>query len=390
MARRVKFRPRFFVLLALLILTVATGVFVFFFSGSRGELKEGDIHMEARVTGVVIRDERSISTEKYQRAHYALEEGARAFPEDTVATVYKWGYNDEMAQTLAATRAEVYSKQMEILEGVEYPELTVLELSIAQTEEAIRACAMDGTGTLLELERELERLLEERSLYLRSTVQPTEELNALYAQEETKLQQIASYATEVKATEEGLVSFYFDGYEDVLNADKLDTVNASLISAAAKGAAEEAGSADETKLYRLINDGLWYVAFVCDPASVERTAEGEQYTLLVDGYEDTLYVGTALAPVYAETGVLNMIEFNIPIDAMAGVRAASATLIKDASGVLAPCEALYMQDGAAFISIQEGGAAHEIEVDILASDGKDALIRACDGTTLYAGMKYRM
>ncbi len=346
--------------------------------------------LERAITGVVIRDERSVSTEKYERVSYAVDEGARVFPDTQVATVYKWGYNDEMAQTLAATRADIYNKQMEILDGVEYPELTVMELSIAQKEDAIRECAMQKTGSMLALEKELEALLLERATYLRSAVQPTEELTALYAQEETKLSQISAYATEVSATEEGVVSFYFDGFEDVLNAAKLDTVNVELVNTAAQGGTGEANTTTETKLYRLINDTQWYIAFTTPASEPLRTVEGEQYTLVFDGYEDNLYVGTALAPVYMESGILNLIQFNISIDALISVRAAKGTLSKDAQGLEIPCKAISMKDGMPGIEIVEDGTSHRVEVDVLASDEETAIVRSHDGTTLYAGMKFKM
>lgn len=389
MNRRVQFKPRFFLLVALLCLAVIAGFVVFFFSGGRGELKEGTMQLEERITGVVIRDERSISTEKYQRVSYAVEEGARVFPDTPVATVYKWGYNDEMAQTLAATRTDIYTKQMEILDGIEYPELTVMELSIKQKEDAIRECAMNGTGSMLQLETELNTLLNERATYLRSAVQPTEELTALYAQEETKLSQISAYATDVSATEEGVVSFYFDGYEEALNADNLDTVTAELINAAAKGGTGEATTTDETRLYRLINDTQWYIAFVTPASDPLRVVKGEQYTLVFDGYEDNLYVGTALEPIYGDSGVLNMIQFNISIDALINVRSAKATLTKDAQGLEIPCKALSIKDGMAGLNIHENGESNRVEVDVLASDGETAIIRSHDGTTLYEGMKYK-
>lgn len=364
-------------------------VLVVFFSGNGGELTSAQMKLEMPIQGVVIRDERSISTEKYSRVSYAVEEGTRVFPDTLVATVYKWGYNDEMAQSLASVRADIYNKQMEILDGIEYPELTVLELSIKQKEEAIQSCAMEGAGSMLTLEKELKALLQERENYLRNAVQPTEELTALYSQETDKLAQISSYATDVTATEEGVVSFYFDGYEEALNAGKMDTVNAELIRSAAKGGGGEASSTGDTKLYRLINDTQWYVAFVTDVQDPLRVVEGKQYTLVFDGYADNLYVGTALAPTVFDTGVLNVIQFNISIDALISVRTAKAVLSMNAQGFKVPNKALSIKDGVAGIEITEDGQSRRVEVDVLASDTETAVIQAHGTGQLFEGMKYK-
>lgn len=370
-------------------MAVLAVVIVILFPGGGGELSTAEMKLEMPVQAVVIRDERSISTEKYSRVNYAIEEGARVFPDTLVATVYKWGYNDEMAQSLASVRAEIYNEQMEILDGIEYPELTVLELSIKQKEQAVQNCAMDGTGSMLTLENELKALLQERETYLRNAVQPTEGLSALYTQEESKLAQISSYATEVMATEEGVVSFYFDGYEEALNAGKMDTINAELIRTAASGGAGEASSTENTKLYRLINDTQWYVAFVTDVQEPLRVVEGKQYTLVFDGYADNLYVGTALAPVVFDTGVLNIIQFNISIGALISVRTAHATLSMNAQGFKVNAEALSIKDGVAGINISDGGENRRVEVDVLASDGETAVIQAHGGESLFEGMKYK-
>ena len=384
-----QFRPRFFVLVGLLVLAILAGVVVLVFSRDRGEIKEGEQKLALPVTGVVIRDERSISTEKYNRVNYAVTEGERVFPESAIATVYKYGFNDEMTQSLASIRAQIYTMQMEILAGIEYPELTVMELSIKQKEQAIRDCDMEGTGCLLTMERELKVLLEQRATYLRSAVQPTAELTALYEQEEVKLAQISSYATDVLATEEGVVSFYFDGYEEALNAGKMETVNADLISAAAKGGSGETTAADETKLYRLINDSHWYYAFVTPTTQALRLVQGEQYTVTFEGYADNLYVGTALAPAVYDSGVLNIIEFNISIDALINVRAAKAEIGLNAVGLEVPLEAVTVKNGVAGVSIRESGETHRVEVDVLSADADTAIIRS-KGETLYAGMKYEM
>ncbi len=389
MRKDVQFKPRFFVLLGLLVLAVLTGIFVLVFSRDRGEIKDGSQTLAMSVTGVVIRDERSISTEKYNRATYAVKEGERVFPESAIATVYKYGFNDEMTQSLASIRAQIYAMQMDILAGIEYPELTVMELSIKQKEAAIRECDMEGTGCLLTMENELKELLTQRSTYLRSAVQPTAELTALYEQEEVKMSQISSYATDVLATEEGVVSFYFDGYEEALNADKMETVNADLINTAAKGGTSETVTADETKLYRLINDTHWYYAFVTPVSQALRVVQGEKYTVTFEGYAENLYVGTALAPTIYDSGILNVIEFNISIDALINVRAAHATIGLEAAGLEVPIEAVTVKDGVAGVSIRESGETHRVEVDVLAADEETAIIRT-RGETLYAGMKYEM
>lgn len=374
-----------------LLLTAAViGAVLLFSHRDHGELEEGSMALSLPVTAVVIRDERSISAEKYDRASYLVNEGDRVVADTPVAAVYKWGYSDEMPQSLASLRTQIYEAQMQILEGIEYPELTVLDLSITQKEQAIRENAQQGGADLLVLQKELTALLAERMAYLRTTVQPNEALTALYASEEEKLAQIAAYETEVLSTGEGVVSFYFDGYEEVLNDQKLETVNVELVNAAIKGGAGATTEADETRLYRLINDAHWYIAFATPLSDPLRTVAGMRYMVAFTGYEGNLYVGTALAPVVNDTGILNILEFTTPIEALISVRAVKATLGLDAEGLRLPREAVSIKDGMAGITIHQGGESRWVEVDVLSADEETAIIRSHGSEQLYAGLRFDM
>lgn len=55
----------------------------------------------------------------------------------------------------------------------------------------------------------------------------------------------------------GLVSFYFDGYELVLNGEKLDVVSADVIKKIINGESGVNAATSESLLFRLVDPNKW-------------------------------------------------------------------------------------------------------------------------------------
>ncbi len=389
--RRVRIKPKFYLILTLFVGIIVTALVLALQDGAGGTLKQGS--MEAAITGkaVLIRDEMSISVDRYDRVEFSVGEGETVYEGMPIATVYKWGYTDDMAQTLLNTETEIYNAQKSQLSGVENAEFSSIELQIEQKRAAIRA-AVSGTGDgdTLTLQNELKTLMEQRETFLKNTVQPTEELTRLYNTREEKLSQLASYKTEITAAKDGRVSFYFDGFEQILNKDKLDTINAALVNTTVSGTVDSLGGSGDNLLYRLVNTRLWYAAFVTDGEEEAGLLEGQTYTVTFDGYEDQAFTATANELVHSEAGVLNMLEFTEDMGALLNSRVITLTANATLSGIVVPLEAIGYKDGASIITIESTDGDYDVQIDIIATDGENALIKARDGeATLSEGMRYK-
>jgi co-chaperonin GroES (HSP10) len=389
--RRVRINPKFYLILTLFVGIIVTVLVLALQDSAGGTLKQGS--MEAMITGkaVLIRDEMSISVDRYDRVEFSVGEGETVYEGMPIATVYKWGYTDDMAQTLLNTETEIYNAQKSQLSGVENAEFSSIELQIEQKRAAIRA-AVSGTGEgdTLTLQNELKTLMEQRTTFLKNTVQPTEELTRLYNTREEKLSQLASYKTEITAAKDGRVSFYFDGFEQILNKDKLDTINAALVNTTVSGTVDSLGGSGDNLLYRIVNTRLWYAAFVTDGEEEAGLLEGQTYTVTFDGYEDQAFTATANELVHSEAGVLNMLEFTEDMGALLNSRVITLTANATLSGIVVPLDAIGNKDGASIITIENGDNDYDVQIDIIATNGENALIKARDGeTTLSEGMRYK-
>lgn len=389
-------------------------VFVFRPGGKSGSLSAGSQELSLSASAILIRSESCVSVEKYDRVSYEVQEGAQVTPEMPVAVVYKWGYTDDMTQSLLNVQQQIYAKQMELLGGVESAELAALNDQIMAKQKDIRAllskepgglavsaaiaapgnndsvpmaAGMEEAGRpvdLLAVEKDIKALLTQRCTLLRQYVQADEALNSLYAEAEAKKTQLAEYTSEVAAKGSGLVSFYSDGYEQVLNADKLDVLNAELVSKVLGNAAGGVSISTENLLYRLVEPARWYMAFVTPREQALRLCAGQVYAARVEGYADRQFMGTALEPVVNENGVVNILEFGEDIGELISVRSVKVALSARMSGMKVPLEAVVLENGAPVLETE--GA--KVPLNVLSVDEDTAIVIPKEGGAFQPGQRY--
>ena len=390
---KVRLKGRFFLMILGLTGVIALIAIIANLTKKTGEIQFGTLGADLEVSAAVIRDETTIMTEPYEKISYDVVEGATITNDQVIAQVYKRGYQDETMVTLLNLQKQIYTYQLQLLGGQEPAELSELNTSIATVEAQIRSVSRGESDLdMLDLEQTLKGLQTQRETLMQTIVTPDTTLSQLYTDLASQQATLAGWKKDIKNTSgTGIVSFYFDGYEQVLNVNKLSTINSALIKTVVKGGntASTADSTSETPLYRIINNTHWFIAFVTDSSDPMRLAEGEQYSVVFTDYSDEAYTATARAGTVSENAVVNILEFNVDIGQLIGARTVAATISKSAQGLVVPLKAIEMVSGVAGINISYGDTVLRVEVDILSQDGKNAVIRAHNSTdTLTAGQKY--
>ena len=388
MARRFRVKGRFYVFLIASILVGGVILGVILNGRNAGIVRAGVMNAHLDATVVFIRDEQSVGVDKYDRVSFYVDEGEIVSAGQDVALVYKWGYSDDMMQSLLTVEGQIYSAQTALLAGVENADLASIELQIQQKRLAIRSTALGGgADDLLMLQRGLADLLNQRAVFLTQTVQPTTALTELYDTQAERQTQLDTYREKVASAGSGRVSFYFDGYEQILNTDKLGTINASLLSSVVSGSSDLLSGASSNLVYRLVNPNLWYLAFVTPRSQGLRLCAGERYTVtFTEG--GTQFEGTAMSAAVSEGGMLNLIEFTADMGNLFRTRKLKATVTAELSGYLVPLPFISVKDGIATVTVDGGDSEYTVEVNVIATDGDDALVRAVDANgSLAAGMR---
>lgn len=338
---------------------------------------------------VVIRNESVITASDHSQVDFLVREGDAVSAGDSVARVYKLGYSDELMQSLLSAREAVYAAQMERIGSTKDEKLEKMNADI----DAVKARAAEhlmasGEGDMQALLEELDGLLSTRMEYLRVKVQENENLRALYADAAEKEQLVSAWTENCTAPAGGTVSFYFDGYEEAFNAEKLNMVSANLIKRAVKETGASVwNSTDGKRVCRIVNGNKWVVAFVTSSSSLQRTAQGMEYEITADGYGT--YRGVALEPVINGDSVVNLIEMQGDMQGLINIRTVRANITAAASGVAVKARAVSFEDGVPFIRVVTGKSRRDVRVDVLAVNGDTAIVRAHNSEdVLTEGVRY--
>ncbi len=390
--QRVRVRGRFYVLLLLLLALLGVLIYFLVGGGREGELTMSTMRLSRATKTVLVRDEVSVTIERYDKILFDVVEGAHVQTGDQIAQVFKWGYQEETMQSLLDVEKNIFDYQLSLIKGIVNPELDALNLQIQQKQNAIRSAVRgESIADMLTLEQELKALLNSRKELLRD-IQPDETLSSLYQQEEQQLTNLSTWKRDIlNDVGEGVVSFYFDGYEQALSARKLDMINSDLVSGVLRGSGTVSNidTTKESPLYRLIDPDHFYIAFLTDASAPFRVTQGETYTVVFNGYADQPYTGTALAPILSGKQIVNLLEFNQPMNDLMGVRVVEASIMKDVAGLYVPLEAIEMREGMPGILRVAGDETAWTQVDVLSANEEGAIIRAAAGGDLVAGLRYR-
>ena len=358
-----------------------------------GGIQFGSRGADLEVNAAIIRDEKVIMSEPYEKITFDVVEGETVNNDQVIAQLYRRGYQDETMVTLLNLQKQIYDYQMQLLGGQQPQELIDLNTNIDEVEKQIRAVSRgQSTLDMLDLEQTLKDLEDQRVTLLQSVVTADTTLTQLYSDLKSQQNVMSSWKRDILNTGgTGIVSFYFDGYEQVLNVNKLSTINSALVKTVVNGGntAKNADSTSEVPLYRIINNTHWFIAFVTNATDPMRLAEGEQYSVLFQDYSDQQYTATARASQVSENAVVNILEFNTDIGKLIGTRTVAATISKSAQGLVVPLSAIQIISGMPGINISYGDSVLRVEVDILAQSDNKAVIRAHNASdNLTAGMKY--
>lgn len=394
MARsRVRLKGRFFLMILVVGGFIALVAIILNLTKKTGEIEFGSLGADMEVSAAIIRNEVVVQSEPFEKISFDVVEGETVSNDQVIAQVYKRGYQEETMVTLLNLQKQIYDYQMQLLGGQEPPELAELNNSIEMVELQIRSVSRGNSALdMLDLEQTLKDLENQRMTLMKSIVTADTALTQLYSELASQQSVISGWLRDIKNTSgTGIVSFYFDGYEQALSVNKLSTINSALIKTVVKGGntANTASSTSTTPIYRIINNTHWFIAFVTNATDPMRLAEGEQYSVVFQDYSEQQYTATARAGTVSENAVVNLLEFNVDIGKLIGVRTVKATISKSAQGLVVPLKAVEIVNGVPGINITYGDSALRVEVDILAQDEKKAVIRAKNASdNLTAGMKY--
>lgn len=388
---------RFYLVLAILLATIALVAVLLLKGPSRAKIEDGSIAVERDVDVVLVRDEKVYNANNYASASFFVSEGEKVSQGTSIAQVYKWGFNEKLLTDLIDVQQKIQNKQEnEIWADTVNADLNDYNSKISNTiSEIAQVIQGKSDADLVTLERKLKELSEQKQTFLRKNVQANDELNALYAQEQQYLERLANWREEITAEDAGVISFYLDGLETQLTPYNLDTLTRKDIENAKKGVVTNTTSADSaTKpLYRVINNFKWYCLIMVDiDKAIDELVEGGEVKMTFEGYYDRPYTAkVASIRVPEDGGKLYVLEMSEDVTPLLSVRTADAHLQVEYTGCKVPEKALFTQDNKQYVKLVQGNTATLVPVEVSIKTKDAAIVTSQDPQiTLKAGMELQL
>ena len=384
--RRKRVTGRFYIFLLAIVVIAFLIVRPHLSFGAREiTIEPGSASYSRSTDAVIIRDETVFSSGTIARVEYVAMENTLLNEGDTIAYLYSTGYSESELERLEEIRANIQAYHKTILNNIVDNDLNRLDRIVDMKALELKALVThQAQGNLLSLTRQLETAMVNRQDYMRANQREDLNLNRLYQDESTRMNSVVSWRTEAAAEEEGVISFYTDGYESALTPDSLTSLTPADVRTVLAGGSLSDSSSRATSVYRLVDQDTWYVAILTDGESWNPVLDQEYY-LRFEGFEDLVYSSRVTRVQKIDGEVLAVFLVEDPIGPLLYQRGGRVTLSSELTGLSVASEALYDQNGQTGVWLYDMPGGTFVPVEVLSDDGTNALIQPLTDGALQVG-----
>ena len=344
----------------------------------------------ARYSGdcLIVRNETPFDAEGVTSVDYKAEEGSLVQRGDTICNVYSSSLSTKEVTALQDYRDQIRDYQLQLLaaETTYDAKMARVESDVLSRAREVREMIAGARGSLINQEKLLDAAIDARQQYLKQKYSSDQRLTRLYDDELSQEQRIQSWTKAYAATQEGLVSFYSDGYEYSLTAANYDTFIPSDVRRMYNGYKPEKSTTDKgkTTIYRTVRDGMWYVLFLSDD-STWTPVDGQTYELKLERFENTTVMATVESSIRSGGELLVRLSVSGSVKPVLYMRTCQAELGDYVSSLCVPSRALIRKDDMDCVVVVDGANQSLIPVNILLRDGDNVYITAIQQGLLYEG-----
>ena len=281
--------------IVLLIAGLGAAAFMQYMGGPRENTAlVGDGTLGSSYTGsaLIVRNE-TLYTEKgiTQIDYSTVEEGSFVTRGSNVVTAYTSGFSGKEWTKLRSFRSQIKEYQLLLLNNTNIEadaQLKRYNSTVFERAQETQTLVQGAGGSLINQEKLLSQAISDRSYYLKQKYADDQKLSRLYEDEKMQLQRIETWTKQFGAGDNGIVSFYTDGFERVLTTSTASTFSPDQVLEMYRGKlpASAALERNEIAVYRLVRQGTWGVLMLCD--DVSWTPEiGASYELLIESFDNT-------------------------------------------------------------------------------------------------------
>lgn len=334
----------------------------------------------ANYTGdaVVVRNEVMYTQEGISQIDYIATEGTLVRRGEKVCTVYTSGFSNKEWTTLNNYRTQIKEYQKSLLASTNIETDGQLKrLNTAVLTRALETQQMVQTqaGNLINHESLLSTDIQERSYYLKQKYADDQKLNRLYDDEKTQLQRIETWTKPFAAGDTGIVSFYTDGFERVLNNSTYEDFSPAQVRQIYKGVLPESAALgrNEVAVYRIVRQGAYTVLMLCDDPTWTPTV-GASYELLLESFDNTRVSATVESITRSEGELLLRLTIHSEVAPVLYIRSCHVQLSESIYSLTVPANALTDDEGQLGVVVVQPDGNYFLPVEVISQDAREAHI----------------
>lgn len=357
-------------------------------------IEAGDMGNVYQAQVVIVRDEELIDTEGLTSVKYYADEGELLYKGSKIAEVYSTGYSQTDMNKLLNTRLSIKTQLKSTLSSAYVDsQLDILdEQALKFAQELGYLVSEKAQGNLINLERQITGALERRQLYLKEKYYSSDPaLAELYDTEATLLKKIQSWTTTHLADRDCIISFYTDGWENVLALGALNEVTIQQVQSILLGETPTLTTAQRgrTAVFRKVNPSGWYLLLLSEDRSWN-PVEGQSYKVHLAGFDNYIVDGVVMSNTIENTQQLVRMRVTGDVRPVLNLRSTSAEVGEVyVSGLKVPLNALKQQDGQWGIVLTDQGGLF-VPVQVIMQDNSYAVIESMVPGYLREGQKIRL
>ncbi len=351
-------------------------------------IEMGTLGTSYRGDALIVRNETAIESEGVQSIEYEAQEGASVYAGDLVCYVYSTGYSTKEVNTLQDYRDQIKDYQRNLLKSETSfdQKMTRLENDVIQRGLEVRSLVQGARGNLINQEKLLDTVISQRQNYFRSKYSSDTRLSRLYDDESTQEQRIDSWIKQSRATYEGLVSFYTDGYEQALTPATYEKYTPTEVRSMINGQRPETSTASRgrTNIYRLVKKNNYAVLMLIKD-NTWNPVEGSTHKLMLEHFSNTVVNAQVLSFTRSGGELLVRLAVAGDVSPVLYMRSCSAELGEYMDCMKVPVSALIEQNGSRGVVITDGEHQIFVPVNVVTETNGSAYISAIQTGVLSVG-----
>ncbi|HHU03267.1 MAG TPA: hypothetical protein GXZ91_09115 [Christensenellaceae bacterium] len=342
---------------------------------------------------LIVRNETVFIQDGVSTVIYSAEEGAHIGRGTPVCTVYTTGYNKRERELLQKYRNEIKEQQIFLIDSEIAPDSQLQRIDDAVMHRAAETQALihGAHGNLLSQEIRLQDAVRERQNYIKQKYPDDAKLTRLYDNETSQLQRIDTWTKKYSSTDDGIVSFYTDGFEAAVNTTNYLSYSPEQVQKMIDGEVPEQFKKDKdsSDIYRLVRQKKWGVLMLADNIDWNPVID-DSYQMLIESFEST----TVTAKVEGVTKSAGKLLVRLSVDEsvlpILYTRNCRIQLSKSTITYAVPSNAIITQDGLVGVVVMFAEGEYLIPVTIVSQDDTQANVVPLNAGYLFEGMSVRL